>query len=162
MMVARHPASALWVLLGVVEEAELWTRSRNLCRAIHKAVTSEEWELHYRSKGDYSYTKPFMPRNFAEAELGTEINRADFSEKRLHFAPEPPHYENSLIAEYAFNLLVRDGVLVHPRVKDFRPVRTVNGYPRRVLAPADVWAVDRGQADEWLAVRLLLLERSGI
>ncbi len=162
----------MYVLIGsdADRRGELWTLSRKLVRAIYNCVTSADWEWPYRSRGQLTYHKPFMRGPDAERVLCCEINNTDFSTKRLHFTAdpdlddirvkEPLDYQNSLTAQYVFKHLANVGVLKHPRVRDFRPACTTpDGAP---VARSAVWACNSEAAEEWLAVRLILLERDGI
>ena len=169
MTALRQRGGRPWVVIGrlaVDPGDEVWTRSKRLIRAIRKRLDPDEgWRDGYDSAGGLRYEKPFVAKNIAERELNEVVRNLPDEFPPIHFTLHNNRaaWENGLITERIFDLLVEEGVLRNPTVRSFRPVaRTtlvgkaeVHGKP---VIRSRVWEVCAKEADLWMATRLLLLD----
>lgn len=160
-----------WVVIGRSgwdKQDEAWTRTRRLLREIRRALTNN-WFDSYESKGELRYEKPFLIRNVAERELNEAVNLGLGDTGSVRYTALDDHTAgNGDLTARVFDLLVADGVLVNPRVKDFRPIVSTSSVIGKVgdeltrvskpITRDKVWSVDEQAADAWLAVRLILLD----
>lgn len=160
------PRRVPWVLLGRLAGEptdEVWTRNRKALRAIRRCL-HEDWVDSYCAKSGNRYEMPFVARNIAERELHQAISYSA-EEVRVHYSETRYRNDHSigLIVDRVIDLLIEDRVLVHPTVREFGPVWTSTMMGKgevegRRITKAMVWKVDEELADEWLSVRLLVLD----
>jgi hypothetical protein len=120
-------------------EDEVWTRSRSCIVGIQKALDDES-------------------SIFTRSEWERDVIRvASFDKHYFTFKStviEEHLLVPSAISERIFDLLVSDGVLRRPTAENLRM------YPHRERPSlaTGLWIPDQDKRDEWIAVRLLLLE----
>ena len=159
-----------WVCVGrlaACEDDEVWTKSRRFLRSIRQVLQEDQgWWDSYLSSGNLVYDKPFVIKAIAERELNEAVNLADLHESKLTctmMSEMEAVMTNGLLTERLFDLLVEEGVLRHPWVREFRPVTRLGPVNKsecreRPVSRSQVWMVDQAQADLWLSTRLLLLD----
>lgn len=159
-----------WVVIGrsAADDCdEVWTQSKKMLRAIRSVLDPDaSWIDRYYSPVGNPIERGFVMRSVAERELNEGINKIDPTNSMLNWTMVTNNqWANGQLTERMFDLLVADGVLRNPTVREFRPVaswqRPYEKKPeltKRSIDRAQVWAVDQGAADLWLSTRLLLLE----
>lgn len=162
----RRPSGRFYVCIGRLDESdEAWTRSRKLLRAIREVLAEDDrWWDNYKSKGRLAYEKSFVHRPRAELSLNDAVNYADAGADKVRFtALSQYNWSSGQLVERIFPLLVAEGVLRHPTVREMRPVINMSPLSHQVsidkpLVRTELWMPDQEAADLWLSTRLLLLE----